>query len=157
MEKEAEKLKKEIEECEKQKQEYLAGWKRERADFLNYKKDEVERLGRVIDISKEEIISELLPILDNICLAEEKLPKDLKNDCWVEGMLKIKAQINDFFKKEGVKDIESLGKSFDPHTQEAMERIEGKGSESGIVAEVIQKGYTLNGRVIRPAKVKIFK
>ena len=137
---------------DKKQIDYLASWKRERADFLNYKKDESQRLRGSIEMIKEDMILELLPILDNIILAEKELPEDSN---WTKGFLGIKAQVIDFLKKEGVEEIDCLDKKFDPHLHEAVEQIEGE--ESGIIVEIIQKGYNLNNKVLRPAKVKVTK
>jgi molecular chaperone GrpE len=122
-------------------EEYLNGWKRERADFLNYKKDEMERIGQLIKYANEELILKIIPILDNMMLAEAHL-KD-------EGVAQIIKQIEDFLKKEGIEPIETLGKQFDPNI---MESIEGDGST---VSEEVQRGYTMHGKIIRVARVKI--
>lgn len=124
-------------------EEYLNGWKRERADFLNYKKEEIERINALVKYANEEIILKLLPVLDNLCLATNHI-KD-------EGVLQIKKQLEDFLAKEGIEHIEVVGKPFDPNT---MEAIEGDGQT---VAEEVQRGYTLHGKLIRPAKVKVTK
>jgi len=155
--KDIKKTEKELQECEKQKQEYLAGWKRERADFLNFKKDETARLVKITDTVREGLILEILNILDNIYLAEKEIPKDLKEHCWVEGMFKIKSQIISFLEKQGVKEIDCLNKKFDPQMEEAIEHIERKDTESNVITEVIQKGYILNNKVIRPSKVRVSK
>lgn len=136
----------------KKKENYLASWKRERADFLNYKKEESERIKRYIQISKEEFLMDFLPILDNIYLAEKELPKESN---WTKGFLGIKAQMLNFLKGEGIEEIECLNEKFDPHLHEAVEEVEGE--MSGIVIEIIQRGYLFNHKVIRPAKVKITK
>lgn len=133
----------ELEELKKKNEEYLNGWKRERADFLNYKKDEVERIGTLIKYANEDIILKLLPILDNLCLAANHI-KD-------EGVMQIKKQLEDFLKKEGIEHVEVLGKPFDPNT---MEAVEGEGET---VSEEVQRGYTLNEKLIRPAKVRVTK
>ncbi len=138
------------------KNEYLENWKRERAAFLNYKKEEGERMERVIKFANQELILNILDILDNIYIAEEKLPKDLKGDEWVKGILNIKSQILEFLKNQGVEEIKCLKKEFDPNFHEAVEMAESD-SKPGIIIKEIKKGYILNGRVIRPAKVKIAK
>ena len=92
--KDLEDLKKQFEECQKQKEEYLNGWKRERADFLNYKKEEMERIGELIKYANEELILKIIPILDNFELAEKKLSGDLKENEWVKGILNIKTLNN---------------------------------------------------------------
>jgi len=141
-------LKNKIEELEKKCEEYLNGWKRERADFLNYKKEEMERINSIIKFANEEMILKFLPVLDNFYLAEAHLPDgdDFKN-----GFIQIKKQFEDFLAKEGIEPIEVLGKKFDPHL---MEAIDGDGET---VSEEVQRGYTLHGKLIRPAKVKLSK
>ena len=148
--KDIEKLKKELKICQKQSHEYLLGWKRERADFLNFKKDETERMKRYIDIAKEEIILDFIFILDNMHLAEKELPKGIP---WTKGFLGIKAQMEDFLKRQGVEEIDCLNKEFDPCFHEAIEQAEEP--KDGKIIEVIQKGYIFKNKVIRPSKVKV--
>jgi len=152
-----EELKKKLEECTKLKDEYLAGWQRARADLLNYKKEELERIGELIKYADVGIISKILPILDNFEIAEKKLPENLKNDENIKGLLQIKNQLQDFLKSQGVEEIKCLGEKFDPNFHEIVEEVEAKEKESGIVLEEIQKGYLFHDRLLRPAKVKINK
>jgi len=139
----------------KKEQEYLENWKRERAAFLNYKKEEAERVGEFVKFANQELILKILPILDNIYIAEKKLPGELKENLWVQGFLKIKTQILDFLENQEVKEMKCLGEKFDPNFQEAAEKVEAEGKEEGIIIEEIKKGYLLHSKVIRPAKVKI--
>ncbi|OGZ26744.1 MAG: nucleotide exchange factor GrpE [Candidatus Nealsonbacteria bacterium RIFOXYB1_FULL_40_15] len=145
-------LKKELEECQKLKEEYLLGWKRERADFINFKKDEASRIERAVERTEEDIIEELLPVLDSIYLAEGVNPED---PC-LEGVVKIKEMALNFFKKAGVEEIECLGKEFDPYCHEAVQMVD-KPEEKDKIIEVIKRGYVFNGKVLRPAKVKVAK
>ncbi len=149
-------LKKKFEDCQKKRDEYLAGWQRARADFLNYKKEEMERIGEILKYANTELILKFLPILDNLYLIEKKLPEDLKKNDSIKGILQIKDQILDFLKKEGVEEIK-IGERFDPNFQEAVEVVEKEGIESGVILEITQKGYTINGRLLRPARVKVVK
>ena len=150
-------IKQQLEECQKQKAEYLSGWQRERADFLNYKKEEVERMETIIKFANEELILRMLPVLDNMDVAEKKIPEDLKKNENIKGILQIRTQILDFLKSQGIEEIKTIGLKFDPNFHEAAGEVEVKDKESGIVIEEVQKGYTMCGRVIRPAKVKIVK
>jgi len=152
-----EELKKKLEECEKLKDEYLAGWQRERADFLNYKREELERIGEILKYTNVGLILNILPILDNFEIAEKKIPEDLKNDENVKGILQLKNQILDFLKNQGVEEIKSIGEKFDPNLQEVVEEVKIEGKESGIIIEEIQKGYKINGKVLRPARVRVTK
>lgn len=159
MEKElnSEELKKELEKCEKKRDEYLAGWKRARADFINYKKGEIERVGELIKFAAAGLILKVLPILDNFDLAEKNLSEDLKKEESIKGFLQIKTQIKDFLEEQGIDEISCLEEKFDPNFHEAVEEVEVKDKESGIIIEEIQKGYKFHGKVIRPNKVKVIK
>jgi len=157
---ETEKLNKDLDDAKAKCEEYLNGWKRERADFLNYKKEEIERIGQMVKYANQELILKIIPILDNIYLAESHVPDELKNHNWIEGFNQIKNQLCDFLKKEGIEPIEVLGKSFDPNLMESVGELEIATSDvaiSGTVAEEVQCGYTLHGKLIRVARVKISK
>lgn len=152
---------KEPEESKAKCEEYLNGWKRERADFLNYKKEELERIGQLVEYANQKLILKILPILDNFCLAE-KHPSTNSGQAVQEGVMQIKKQLEDLLAKEGIEPIETIGKPFDHNTMEVIEEIEKTDRlpmsiEAGAVVEEVQKGYTLRGKLIRPAKVKISK
>lgn len=150
-------LERKLSECEKQKEEYLTGWKLARADFMNYKKEEMVRIEGLLKYAKGNLILKILPILDNFDLAEKKLPENLKNNVNTKGILQIKTQFLNFLKNQGVEEIKSIGEKFNPNLHEVVEEIEKKDKESGIIIEEVQKGYKFQGRVIRPAKVKVAK
>ena len=152
-----EELKKELEICQKKRDEYLSGWQRARADFINHKKEELERMGEIVKFATEEMILRALPILDNFYLVEKRLPENLKEDENVKGILQIKNQLLEFLKSHGVEEIKCQGQKFDPNFQDAVEMVEKENAESGQVVEEVQKGYTLDSKVIRPAKVKVTK
>lgn len=157
----------ETEELNKKCEEYLNGWKRERADFLNYKKEEMERIGQLVKYANEEIILKLLPILDNFYLAEKHISKNEESS----GFLQIRKQLEDLLLKEGIEPIEVIGKEFDPTTMDAVEEVcvksdlthtqeDSRGptsGESGTVVEEVQRGYKMHGKLIRPARVKVSK
>ncbi len=150
-------IKKQLTECQKLNEEYLDGWKRARADFFNYKKEETERISKLIKYGNEEFILKLLPVLDNLDIAEKELPEELKNNQWAEGVLKTKNQIINFLKNQGIEEIKSLKERFNPNFHEAVDVVEKDNYESGIIIEEIKKGYLFHGKVLRPAKVKVSK
>ena len=154
---EIEKLKKKVEELEKLRQEYLSGWQRARADLINYKKEELERIQDFIKKAIEKFILEFLPILDNFYNAERAISSEKKEMPEIKGILQIKKQILDFLKNYGLEEIDSVGKKFDPLFHEVVEEIEVEKFEGGTIVEEIQKGYKINGRLLRPAKVKVAK
>lgn len=150
-------LKKDLERCQKEKDEYLAGWQRAKADFLNYKKEETERVEEILKYVSAGLILKILPILDNFNLIEKELPENLSNNDYMKGIFQIKNQLEDFLKNQGAEAIDCLGKKFDPNLHEAVEEAEVKDKEAGLVIEEVQKGYLINGKVLRPARVKISK
>jgi len=152
-----EKQETELEKCEREKEEYLAGWQRSRADFLNYKKEEMERMGEALKYAGKEVILNILPALDSFELAEKNLTAELKDDEKIKGLLKIKEQILSALTRQGIEKIKTDGEKFNPELHEAIEEVEIEGQETGVVVEELQKGYMMNGRVLRPAKVKINK
>ncbi len=155
-EKKLEDTPKEIEECIKEREEYLEGWKRAKADLINYKKDNTERMERAIQYREEVMISEIIDIIDDFRAAEREIPAEEKENDLIKGFLMIKIRLDDFIKKMEVEEIDSVGNHFDPNFHEAVEMIEGP-EESGTVSEEISKGYKRKNRVIRPAKVRVIK
>jgi molecular chaperone GrpE len=158
-------FKKKLAECEKLRDEYLASWRRERADFLNYKKNELARVSELVRYDDVGMILKILPIIDNFELIEKKLPDDLKNNESVKGILQIKSQVQDFLKSQGVEEIKSVGSKFDPYFHEIVGGVSfseflaknGERVTPGSIIEETRKGYMVDGRVLRPAKVKIVK
>lgn len=144
--------------CEKQKAEYLAGWQRARADFLNYKKEEIERIQGLIGYAKEEFLLNILPILDNFEQAAKNIPQTKMEDEDIRGLLQIKEHLLNYLKQQGIEEMKMvIGEKFDPNLHEAIAEEEKEGTEPGMIIEEVQKGYMVNGRVLRPAKVKIAK
>lgn len=132
-------------------EEYLNNWKRERADFINYKKDEGKRVEEFVKFANEDLILEVTEIVDDLDLAV----KELKN----AGLEQIIQKFTELFKKYGVERIEigdpstSSGQvKFDPALHEAVETEPG-----GEKIVEVRAGYTMHGKVIRPARIKIIK
>ena len=151
------KLEIKLAEVKEEKEEYLEGWQRARANFINYKKKEKERMQDTINYSNEELLLKILPIFDNLKRAENYIPEEEREKDWVQGITHIKSQFKKFLKEEGIEKIETVGKKFDPNIAEAVERVESKEYESDVVTEEIQPGYKLKDKVLRPAKVKVAK
>ncbi len=141
-------------EDKKKRDEYLAGWQRSRADFLNYKKQEMERIGGLVNYALTELILKILPVFDNL---KQHIAKNSEGSDWAQGISQIEAQFGDFLKEQGIEEIKALGEEFNPDFHQAVEEVETKDKKSGEILKVIQKGYKLKGRVIRPAKVKVTK
>lgn len=149
----------EIEKIKKEREEYLDGWKRAMADFSNYKKDELKRVESILKLSNEQLIRDLLPVLDSFDLALDSFLTSTSNhpDTKIEkGIYLIRSQFEDVLKKYGLERITAPpGTPFDPAVHDAVVSVEGK--ESGTIAEEVERGYTLAGKIIRPVRVKVVK
>ncbi|HDH31581.1 MAG TPA: nucleotide exchange factor GrpE [Candidatus Wolfebacteria bacterium] len=143
--------------CEKYKEEaeeYLDGWKRAKADLANYKKEEAKRFMEMVKFASEDLIREMIVILDSFDLGLAALEKDGKAE---KGLYLIRTQLEDALRKRGLERvIISVGQPFDAALQEAIAEVESDKS-SGIVIEEVERGYLLNGKLIRPARVKVSK
>lgn len=145
----------ELEKLKKQAEEYLAGWKRAKADYLNLKKEMESQGGEIKEWMSKIMILPLLAIIDGFEKAFSEIPERIKDDLWVKGIEGIKKQFEDYLTVQRVEPLKAKGERFDPAKHEAIESA-GEG-ESGVVAEELQKGYLINGEVLRPAKVKVYK
>ena len=155
---EAKKKSEGIEEIKKQRDEYLAYAQRCRADFLNYKKEEAERMKKIVDYEREEWLLELLRILDHFERAKSETAKHFQNTSMFEGFFQIQKSLENFLKQQGLEEIDSqTGKKFNPSFEEVIETEEDKEKEEGTILEVIQKGYKFKGKILRPARVKVSK
>ena len=146
---------KELEKLKQERDEYLNGWKRAKADFINYKREEDDRMRMLAEYARSAVLLRVLPILDSLSRAEKEIPADQKDSQVVKGFLQIVEQWQEFLKQEGIVVIETVGKPFNPAFHEAVGE-EGQG-ESGMIVEEVEKGYMMHGRLLRPAKVKIIK
>ena len=122
------------------------------ADFQNYKRRSEKERSDIYSFANEKIVSELLAVADNF---ERALASVDKNESFVKGMEMIFNQLIGVMTKAGVEEIKALGEDFDPNFHNAVMAEESSEYESGKVTEVLQKGYILNGKVIRPSMVKV--
>jgi len=146
----------ELTKCQKERDEYLDGWKRAKAELLNYKKDEAKRFEAILKFANEALIKELLTVLDSFDLAINSFEKDSKTQ---KGFFLIKSQLEDVLKKNGLEKIKvEIGEPFNPEFHEAVAKVESDGeSKTDTIVEQIEAGYILNGKVIRPARVRVAK
>lgn len=141
-------------ELEKQRDEYLAGWQRAKADLINYKKEEMAHLEEVARYGSEDLIRDLITVLDNFDLGLRALEKSGPVE---KGVYLIRSQIEDILKKRGLVRIAlSPGDPFDPAVAEAMTEVESDKSPGAIVEE-IEPGYKLHDKVLRAARVIVSK
>jgi molecular chaperone GrpE len=140
---------------EKEKAEkYLANWQRSQADFDNYKKRSEQVKGELIEFASSALISNLLPILDDLGRAFASVPAGLDESNWTEGIKLIYNKFKTTLEAQGLTEIEAKGEPFDPRLHEAVMQQRG---EEGMVIEEIQKGYKFKEKVIRPSLVVVGK
>ncbi|MBA4379452.1 MAG: nucleotide exchange factor GrpE [Anaerolinea sp.] len=149
---EFEALKKQLEEIQAQAAEYKDGWQRAAADFANYKRRIEREQAEVYQNAVGNIIKRYLPILDDLERALQSRPADL---AWVDGIDLIYRKLQAILEAEGIKRIEAEGQMFDPNIHEAISQEASNEHESGQVIAIVQNGYMLGERVIRPAMVRV--
>ncbi|MDD6323843.1 MAG: nucleotide exchange factor GrpE [Bacilli bacterium] len=128
-----------------------------KADNINYRKRKDEEVGRLLEFSNEDIVRDILPSIDNferaINLDDDNLDDELSK--FLTGFKMIYCHLIEVLEKYDVKAIDDVRKPFDPKFHQAVLTEKIDGVEPGIVIDVMQKGYTLKGKVIRPAMVKV--
>ena len=144
-----------LEKLEKDAEESHNNYVRALADFDNFRKRQREDISRQIAYTKEDLISKMLAIHDNFLRAAQAAEKDENFDALLEGVKMLIKQLDDFFAKEGVEPIDAIGQEFNPELHEALMKIESDEYESNQIIQEFEKGYTLNGKVLRPSKVQV--
>ena len=145
-------IKSQLAEAESKVSEYKDGWARSQAEFQNYKK-RIERDNELTYASmKGDIVKKVLPVLDDL---ERALQNRLADDAWANGIELIARKLQNILESEGVKRIEAKGTAFDPNFHEAITHEPSDEAGSGYVIDVVQNGYMLGERVIRPALVRV--
>ena len=150
---ELEEVMKRLEESEAKVAEHLDGWQRAQADFVNYK-NRVQRDQELNkSIMKGDIIRKFLPVLDDLERALQNRPAEAGS--WMDGIELIRKKLQAILESEGVTRIEAEGQLFDPNFHEAISHEPNETVESGHVIAVVQSGYMLGERVVRPAMVRV--
>jgi molecular chaperone GrpE len=134
-----------------ERDEYLDRLQRERADFENYRKRSAREQERLVAHAHERVVKELLPVLDDLERALDAAERHEEAQL-VEGVELVEKALRRVLEKEGLVEIETEG-AFDPHVHEAVLAQPRDGAESGSVIQVLQRGYRLGDRVVRPARV----
>lgn len=147
-----EQLARKSEEVEELNSKYL----RISADFQNYKRRVEKEKSELYSFANEKLILELLPTVDNMERAVKSISEDVnKDEAVTKGIEMILQQFLDTMKNNGLEEIIALGEDFDPNRHHAVMQEASESEETNKVVEVYQKGYTLNGKVIRPSMVKV--
>ena len=145
---------KEIEEINKKTAEAEEKFLRAQADLVNYRKRKDEEVERLLKFANEDLIMELLPIIDNF---ERAIKLESSDNNLMDGVKMIHKSLLTALEKYGVKEIECIDKKFDPMYHQAVMTEENDQKEQDVILEVLQKGYMLKDKVIRPPMVKVNK
>jgi molecular chaperone GrpE len=153
--KELEKLRSKLAQCVEEKQKYLDSWQRDKAEFVNARKRDAETNANLQKYAKEDLISELIPVLDSFDMAfgnKEAWEKVDKN--WRMGVEFIHSQLLAVLKNSNLEILDPVNQKFDPTRDEAIsyQKIDDK-SKDQIIVSVLQKGYKLNEKIIKAPKV----
>ena len=141
------KLKGKLKDAEAKAKEYLDGWQRAQADFVNIRKRDEEAKLDFLKFAKADLVEQLIPVLDSFELSLPHGNKELEV---------IYKQLIQILKSNGFEEENPLNQEFDPRRHEAIGTVETSDKSSDHkVLEVAQKGYILSGKIIRPAKVKV--
>ncbi|MCD6153565.1 MAG: nucleotide exchange factor GrpE [Syntrophobacterales bacterium] len=152
-----EKLIEELEKTRKEAAENYDKYLRVTADLENFKKRAIKERADAINYGNERLIKDILPIVDSLERALDHAYNSEDFDAFVEGLKLIYDKILVSLKKHGVERIDAAGKDFDPNFHEAMSQVETEEFEDNKIVEEFEKGYLLNGRLLRPVKVSISK
>jgi molecular chaperone GrpE len=148
-------LQQELAESAKQSQYHLEQWKRSAANLANYRKHVEKERVDLIKSAKANVVVQLLPVLDDLERAFDTIPFALSSFTWTEGLALIDRKLELILEQQGLEEIKALGEPFDPTRHQALLEEETEEYPDGHVMAILQKGYTLDDRILRPALVKI--
>ncbi|MES3031637.1 MAG: nucleotide exchange factor GrpE [Patescibacteria group bacterium] len=153
------KFRADLKQLKAEKEEYLTGWQKERAEFSNYRKGEDDRKAMFSESMRERILTKFLSVMDSFNMAfANKEAWDKVDENWRKGVEYIYGQMNTVFEEYGVKPIGEVGETFDPNIHQPIEMMPtDKKDMDHKVSMVIQKGYKLGERVMRPARVNVYE
>jgi molecular chaperone GrpE len=148
-------LRQELEQAKAKEAEYLDGWQRARAELANARKRFQREQDQAYTTAKAGIFACLLPVVDDFERALETLPDGLADLTWTEGIRLIEHKLETLLDREDVEPIEAMGQPFDPFLHEAVTHEPSGTVPEGHVIGVMQKGYKLGDRVLRPSVVRV--
>jgi molecular chaperone GrpE len=138
-------------------EEYLEGWQRARAEFANYKRRTEREMAEIRQRVRGDMLVDILPIIDDLERALRDRPAEEEASPWASGIELIHRKLLALLEAEGVEEVETEGQQFDPTLHEALSHEESEGHPEGEIIDVLQKGYRMGERVLRPALVRVAK
>jgi molecular chaperone GrpE len=151
------KLRTELQEAQKKRDEYLDGWQRCKADAVNARKDTLAEADKRGARHKEILIEELIPVLDSFDMAAGSEAWAEISDGWKTGMENVRNQLLEVLSRHGVERFGRVGETFDPRMHEAVQEVDDTASERHSITKILRYGYRAGERVLRPAQVFVKK
>jgi molecular chaperone GrpE len=148
-------VKAQLEEAQAKAKEYFDGWQRERADFSNYKRRVDREQATLSQNIAAEVIKKYLLVLDDLDRAVKLRPSEGEVSAWANGIELIYRKLQNIIDVEGIKRIPAEEEEFNPLRHEAISYEDSPEHSSGQIIGVVQEGYTLGERVLRPARVRV--
>jgi molecular chaperone GrpE len=145
----------ELAETKRERDEYLELAQRTKADFENYRRRVATETSEALARGKADLAKQLLPALDNLERALAAGEDAAAHEALVKGVGMVLDELHNRLEAAGVEWFDPIGERFDPQLHEALSTKPEDGTESGVVLETVEKGYRLNGRVLRPARVVV--
>lgn len=136
--------------------EYFAKWQRTAADMANMRRRHEQERQEYTRQANATLMADLLPVLDSFDRALESVPRELHEQTWIDGILRVERQLRTVLERAGLQPIEAAGKPFDPTEHEALMHEASDQPEDTVTGE-LQRGYKLYDRILRPAMVKVAK
>lgn len=149
------KLKEEIEKIKKERQEYLDGWQRCKADSVNMRREAEIRATRTAELLREALIHDIIPALDSFDMAFEGEAWTEINDSWRSGMERVRDQLVEALRRHGIERFGKVGDTLDHSLHEVVEERDNVAGEPGTVVRMLRYGYRTRERILRPAQVVI--
>jgi molecular chaperone GrpE len=128
---------------------------RAQADFDNFRRRTLKEKEELTQYASLKLVGQLLPVMDNFQRALQTGGEGAESESFAKGVDMIYRQLSQVLEAEGLKPMESVGQPFDPELHQAIMQVESEEHEDGIIVEVIQPGYVMKDKVIRPAMVKV--
>lgn len=148
-------VERELDDLRSKAQTYLDLAQRTQADFVNYKRRIEQERSDFARSSRADVILKFLGPIDDLDRAMKAMPPEVRGSSWVKGIEIVERKFLQTLESLGVKRVEAVGKPFDPHEEEAVAHEPSREHAEGVVTNVVQSGYTIDGRVLRPAQVVV--
>lgn len=147
------KLKTELKETKAKCQEYLEGWQRDKADFVNARKRDEESQKAFKEFAKSAVIEDMLPVLDSFDMAMQNESWEKADETWRKGVEYIHSQLRSSLEGHGLIEENPIDEAFDPNKHDSVGSEEVPKKDEGKIVKVVQKGYRLGEKELRPARV----